>query len=129
MTLCKQCQLPLADNPPGTERQPCPQCGCLARTFELEINEAIKVYEGWRAIHKRPGYRRFMADIFTGWERRHSVGDMVRKDRLLDKENDRYLEHIETENGEVIHHCVEPLSAHFGHGSAKLKPDPSGTET
>jgi hypothetical protein len=40
--------------------------------------------------------------------------------KVEDKRSNRYLESVtNSETGEVIHHCSEPLSRHRGHGSAK----------
>jgi len=44
------------------------------------------------------------------------------KSRIINKYNDKYLEKVtDPETGDVIHHCEEPLSKHFGHGSDKFK--------
>ncbi|QIB67806.1 hypothetical protein Ami103574_00055 [Aminipila butyrica] len=46
----------------------------------------------------------------------------VRKIRLVDRRNDKYYEKIiDLETNEVTHFCEEPLSEHYGHGSAKVK--------
>jgi hypothetical protein len=75
--------------------------------------------------HKRPGFKKPIAEGFSGWELRKTVGDLVRKLRLIDRENDHYQERVETEQGEVIHQVDHPLSEHRGHGSDKpeLKKD------
>ena len=42
--------------------------------------------------------------------------------RLIDRENDRYVETIKRHStGEIIKHVDEPLSEHIGHGSAKQR--------
>jgi hypothetical protein len=54
----------------------------------------------------------------------YSRGKLVHLQRLIDRDNDQYLEKItDYETGEVIHHCDEPLSRHQGHGDAKRKSD------
>jgi len=78
---------------------------------------------------KRPGISRPIAEGFNGWEQRKSVGDQVRKVRLIDRENDRYIERVETEQGEVIHETDHPLSEHRGHGSAKKLVPPDNEES
>jgi len=46
----------------------------------------------------------------------------MKKNRVIDKNNDKYFEQvIDPETGETVHHCEEPLSEHFGHGTAKFK--------
>jgi hypothetical protein len=71
--------------------------------------------------HKRPGVGGWLTEMFQGWQLRKSVGDLVRKLRRIDRPNDHYVEHVETKDGTVLHHCDEPLSSHRGHGSAKGK--------
>jgi hypothetical protein len=41
---------------------------------------------------------------------------------VIDRANDYYHEKdVDKDSEEVIHECEEPLSQHFGHGSAKPK--------
>lgn len=47
---------------------------------------------------------------------------IVRRERLIDRDNDVYKERVsDYESGEVIHECEEPLSQHVNHGSAKTR--------
>ncbi len=52
------------------------------------------------------------------------------KYRRIDRDNDRYDEVvIDPETGEIVYECHEPLSEHWGHGSAKTigqGPPPEG---
>jgi hypothetical protein len=53
-----------------------------------------------------------------------SVGrqKFVHRERVIDRENDRYFERVtDYETGETIHEVEEPLSQHTGHGNAKPK--------
>ena len=44
----------------------------------------------------------------------------VSRFRMIDKENDRYVEKIRyTDTGTIIRDCDEKLTEHWGHGSAK----------
>jgi hypothetical protein len=46
----------------------------------------------------------------------------VHRQRVIDRDNDRYFEKItDYDTGEIIHYCEEPLSQHINHGSAKSK--------
>ena len=46
----------------------------------------------------------------------------MKKERLIDRQNDLYEETItDPDTGEVIRNCGEPLSQHQGRGSAKGK--------
>jgi hypothetical protein len=71
---------------------------------------------------RRPGERRPNFEYSDGPDMSYLLGKHVFKQRMIDRDNNRYFEHIEEyENGEVVHHCDEPLSEHRGHGSAKKK--------
>lgn len=42
-----------------------------------------------------------------------------RREKIENRENDRYYEHIvNPKTGEIVHHCEEPLSERRGHGAA-----------
>jgi hypothetical protein len=72
---------------------------------------------------RHPGEKKPHGEVRTGPELSTRLGKDVSKYRMIDREGDRYIEHVDDyQTGEVIHHNVEPLSAHVGHGSAK----PSG---
>ena len=47
-------------------------------------------------------------------------GKWFKKERIIDRENDRYYEKFtDPDTGVVTRFCDEPLSQHVGHGSAK----------
>lgn len=51
-----------------------------------------------------------------------SLDKHIEKVRLIDRCNNTYYEKIvDPDTNEVMHHCEENLSVHFGHGSAKIK--------
>ena len=71
---------------------------------------------------RRPGEQRPNLEYSDGPDMSHRLGKLVFKQRIIDRDNDRYFEHIEDyESHEVIHYCDELLSKHTGHGSAKKK--------
>jgi hypothetical protein len=56
-----------------------------------------------------------VGDVYT-----HATKKWNRKERLIDRDKDWYSEKIiDSETGEILHFCEEPLSKHQGHGSAK----------
>lgn len=59
-------------------------------------------------------------EFFQGHQKSKKMGTWVIKERIINREHDKYYEHIEDEGGTLIHHCDEKLSEHQGHGSAKL---------
>ncbi|WP_234729988.1 hypothetical protein [Acidocella facilis] len=74
---------------------------------------------------KKNGIKKPVQEIFSGDDQRKSKGDWVDKHRLIDRENDRYIETVrDKKTGEIIHHSDEPLTEHWGHGSAKGKQPP-----
>ena len=62
-----------------------------------------------------------------GSDERRSKVDYVHKEREIDRDNDRYRERVVDEEGVVLHDVEEPLSLHFGHGSAKVRRPNPGT--
>ena len=52
----------------------------------------------------------------------NSDGHMMRIERIIDRQNDRYTETvIDEDTGETVRQIDEPLSQHMGRGSAKSK--------
>jgi hypothetical protein len=68
------------------------------------------------------GRRKWFVETFSGADWSHRLQRFVRKQRTLDRDNDRYVEKVvDPETGEVLRDVEEPLSDHQGHGSAKAK--------
>lgn len=111
-----------------SESSPCPYCGSVRRTIRLAIGDRLEVMDG--ALGRvedtaRPRKKRVRREFFTGSERHRKTGKWYRKERLVDRDNDIYKEIVvDPESGDVVHQCVEPLSQHRGHGSAKLNTEP-----
>lgn len=58
----------------------------------------------------------------SGFDKSHKLGKDVFKSRLIDRRGNHYFEEVvDVDNDEVMHQCSEPLSEHYGHGSAKKK--------
>jgi len=125
--VCGECkaELPSESVSPGAEDAPCPQCGSLAKHVTLELSDSVTVqaHDNIRGkARKGPGKKGITQDFFAGDDERVSKGDYVDKQRLIDRENDRYIEKVTDKvTGEVIHETDHPLSEHWGHGSAKIK--------
>ena len=103
----------------------CPQCGSTARLHVVIINEKIRAFDSlWDRIKRLsfPSKKKVRSESFTGYEISHARQKMVRKFRMFNKDTDEYVERVtDIETGEIIHECVEPLSKHVGHGTAKKK--------
>ena len=103
------------------ERKPCPECGSLARQFEVSISASIETHSMLGVGHKRPGVAGFLSKQKVGDSFSTRLQRWMRLRRMIDREHDRYTETvIDPKTGETIHHCDEPLSEHQGHGSAKF---------
>lgn len=104
----------------AAEGEPCPQCGSLLKHITIQVEEGWDWHEslGVKTRHGESG--KPFHETLTGEDLQVSSGRWMRKERIVDRENDRYFERVEDpETGTVIHQCDEPLSEHRGHGSAK----------
>lgn len=103
-------------------RKPCPVCGSTPRIFEASFTASLELHGSVRFKHKRPGQKRPVAEGTSGDELFHDKAKWVQKERLIDREKNRYREKVtDPATGEVIHECDEPLDHHKGHGTAKPK--------
>lgn len=122
VTLCKGCGIQLdAAHVASTARLPCPACGDSRQThdFRLQVaGQGAQVGMSFKARH--PGSKKPHGELRFGPDPSVRLGVDVQKFRLIDREGDRYIEHVEEYGtGKVLHHDSEPLSEHVGHGSAK----------
>ena len=106
-----------------SEHAPCPRCGSMVRSHRLPLEPGVyKVRIGGATFkHKRPGRKKPLTEVFAGSQLRKAVGDYVNKRRVIDRENNWYEEHVETEAGEVLRSVTHPLSEHPGRGADKLE--------
>ncbi len=67
---------------------------------------------------------RWLSKLLMAFRPQHNRdGAIGRVERVIDRQNDRYFEQVTIfDDGEITHHCEEPLSSHQGHGSAKKLP-------
>jgi hypothetical protein len=111
-----------AAEPAGT---PCPNTECCATTgrqFDIAASDSIEVSDLVEYKGKHAGEKKHYIEIQAGAQLRVSEGDHVAKFRRIDRGNDEYEEIVtDRETGEVIRSVREPLSGHWGHGSAKFK--------
>jgi hypothetical protein len=117
--VCSHCEQELEGDQPSV---PCPACGAVGRKTHMVIEDTVEVFTSIGIRKKVPGLpkkKRIRIEHFQGWEARRSEGDLVKKERRIDKDADTYFEHVEDREGNAIHHCEEPLTEHRGHGSAR----------
>ncbi|WP_139019159.1 hypothetical protein [Acidovorax radicis] len=120
-TFCSSCRTPIAiDCDEAGVRLPCPNCGALYRTVQISIVETLHALDGTGMKVKRPRVKKPILEQFDKPSYSHSRKEYVRHVRVIDREEDKYLEMVSPYGSEeAIHHCEEPLSQHVGHGSAK----------
>ena len=123
---CMNCGAKLPDEWAGSaERDRCPKCGSQLATMSLNIiEEVLEPYDCVRGKIEDKNLsskKKLKYDFIEGYEIRKLDGRLMKKSRIIDKVNDKYVEKVvDPESGEIVHLCEEPLSEHVGHGSAKL---------
>ena len=119
---CEACGRVL-DEPPNVEiPAPCPACGCNERHVYVTATDSATVRERTRLKAKRPGESRPFLEHVQGDDLHRDSRTWMHLARTVDRENDRYSERIvDPATGTVVHECDEPLSEHWGHGSAKRR--------
>ncbi|HOB89748.1 MAG TPA: hypothetical protein PKG74_00235 [Candidatus Colwellbacteria bacterium] len=99
----------------------CDNCQQETPNFiKLEIRAIIKTQTSLGIKQKRPGFKRFVKEIFSGYK---SSGDKklskgVSIEQTIDRENNKYDQVVkDNQTGEIIHEEHEPLSDHNKHKS------------
>lgn len=120
-TQCADCGAGINDDADAPEmRKPCSACGSTRRIHNVSIMETAVARDGISLKAKRPGQKKPYVEEMSTPDYSRSRGKHVHRQRVIDRDNDHYLEKItDYETGEVIHHFEEPLSQHQGHGDAK----------
>jgi hypothetical protein len=119
---CAGCGLVLPQTPDPHCRVPCLACGSTVRVIGVSITETLECHDSVAFKQKRPRYKKPIAEGMSGDAVFRKESKWVRKERLIDRQANRYRENVtDPLTGEVIHHCDEPLDQHAGHGSAKPK--------
>lgn len=124
--VCSDCKTVL--NQQANDQTPCSQCGSTQRTLHIEFEDSIAITE-WFDMkvknHSLPSAKKLRVHMQSGQQFSVRLDRYVDKDRILDKENNRYLEKVtDPLTGDVLRNCDESLAEHQGHGSAKFKTAP-----
>lgn len=116
---CAECGAELHE-PSGEPSTPCPVCGNLAREITVQLHDGFVVHDGIRGKAYKPGSSKFYLDTRSGASYYRKGNQWHHLVRVIDRENDRYVETIRVlSTGELISHVEEPLSEHYGHGGGK----------
>lgn len=108
---CQECNKELEP-----DQKVCPICKSSKRLIKMELEGEITLRSRIGAKKKRKGFKRPLIEIIKGWfesgdKKKHPKG--VIKERLIDREKDRYKKKIiDVETGEITRDVEEPLSVH-----------------
>lgn len=109
----------------AARRKPCPACGSISRSFGVELHGTVETHSSLSAKAKHAGAtgkHKWFIEAFSGADWSHQLLRFVRKQRTIDRDNDRYVERVvDPLTDEVLHDVEEPLSEHWGHGSARRR--------
>lgn len=111
------------DEVPGLsvgQRGQCQNCGSVQRTYGVVLSGQITPRSMLKFKARHEDRRKPFAWGKVGSDLHRKTGLWMRLERVFDRMNDWYSEHIsERETGRVIRHVEELLSEHRGHGSAR----------
>jgi hypothetical protein len=97
-------------------------CGSTRRSYCEYVQEALALHERIGLKVKRPGFKKPVHEQIVGAEPTHSTGKLVDKIRIIDRLNDKYFERItDPTTCEILYERDEPLSHHFGRGTARFQ--------
>lgn len=119
---CGECNAILNKQDIHADFSECPNCGSTNILYKLSLSDKVEFHENIQGKVKEKGIKKPRREFFYGDDLYKTQNKWVDKKRVIDRENDMYVEEvIEKETDEVIHKCEESLKDHFGHGSAKFK--------
>lgn len=119
---CKKCGEQLNKNDVYADFPNCYKCGSEDLDYQLSFSEKMGLHETAKGKSKVQGKKKPRTEFITGEDYSVKAKKWVEKQRYINRDDDIYYELVkDPDTGEVLHECSEPLTEHFGHGSAKLK--------
>jgi hypothetical protein len=120
---CTECAISVEEPTRVEDRQRCPRCGSLARTFTVTLYDAAEVHDGigLKARHGEVGKVKPYLESFIGDDFHRDRQEWRHVSRVIDREHDRYIERITDAAGNVVWRVDEPLRQHKGRGAAKRR--------
>ena len=105
ITECANCgQVVDASTDTSTYKTPCSNCGSTSRKYLVKVIENLQILDGWEMKGKRPGEKKPFFEDMIKPDYSHSRKKLVKKERLIDRDNDKYHEKItDYQTGETIH--------------------------
>jgi hypothetical protein len=86
------------------------------------VTDTIGIRDSIDLKAKRPGENRLYMEQRLGDDLHRDSGQWRKIHRVIDRENDRYVERITDDEGNVVRDVDARLSAHRGHGSDRSTP-------
>ena len=120
---CSGCGTSVPEPPRVRDREPCPTCGSLARTFAVALTDKAEARDSlaYKARRGEVGKAKPYREAFAGFDYHRATREWRQVCRVVDREGDRYTERIVDAAGNVVQEIDEPLSKHRGHGAAKRR--------
>lgn len=104
----------------------CPQCGSELSIIVYRVTENLTLAGTFGGKVLTEGKKKPAREFMYGADYSEKEHRYMQKERVIDRENNIYHEKVtDPKSGDVIHECDEPLTSHFGHGSAKEKENKS----
>lgn len=116
---CNECGHEFADLEVDS---PCPACGCQVRRVDIAVHDTVSLAlkELVRLKAREVGKKDPVRELVAGDELSWKTGKWMEKQRVIDRRANRYTEKVvDSETGEIVHECNEPLSEHRDRGSAR----------
>lgn len=123
---CGSCGQELPDarvDDPAEGRLPCPTCASVARLVKVHAHDEVSIRVDSGLKKRTPGFKsggrsRPAQEQWSGAEK-SADGVWRERQRVVDRENNRYVERVTDPDGTVIRDVDEPLDQHLHHGSDK----------
>jgi hypothetical protein len=120
---CSGCRASVPEPRRIENREPCPTCGSIARTFVVTLTDKAEAHDSLatKARHGDVGKVKPYREAFAGFDCHRDTRQWRQVSRVVDRESDRYTERIVDAAGNVVWEVDEPLRQHRGHGAAKRR--------
>jgi DNA-directed RNA polymerase subunit RPC12/RpoP len=119
---CSECgrELAAAELTASGSHEPCPRCGSTHRTVVKQVSVAIGISPNLRTKAKRSDSKKPYMETVSAHDVHRKTGRRTELTRVIDRLLNWYHEQVvDSEAGEAIHECSEPLDEHIGHGDAR----------
>lgn len=123
---CNSCGQLLPDARPDDTvdfRSPCPACGSMSRLVKVYVHDGLTFHSDLVLKRRKPGFKSGgrSRPAQEQWSGDQLSADGVWRDRqrIVDREKNRYVERVTDPDGSVVRDVDEPLDEHLGRGSDK----------